>query len=65
MEFGKETEEIVHRFDVDMTDQERDILIRHAEKNMSNEERENMLINWSFIDIIRKAMDDAEKEETI
>jgi hypothetical protein len=64
MELSNEITETVHRFDVDMTEKEREVFVRHAEKNMSKDERESMLINWSLIDIIKKSIDAAESEQS-
>lgn len=64
MEIDEGVEEIVHRFNVEMSDKDRDVLIRHAKQNMPQEEYEDMLIQWSFVDIIKLAINDAEKKNS-
>jgi len=50
----KETPEEWVRMDVQMDDSLVDLLVDYAKKNMSKEEIRSELINWAFLDVLKK-----------
>jgi hypothetical protein len=52
----KETPEKWVKLDVEMDDFTVNALLNHADKNMSEEERKNLYLNWAFLDVIRKQL---------
>lgn len=50
-------EKVMVDFEVDMDNRERTILFEYARDNMSEDEFENMMVNWAMIDILQKEID--------
>lgn len=50
-------ERVVVDFQVDMEEKERDILFEYSRKTMTEEEYENIMINWAMVDILQKQID--------
>ena len=48
-------------FQVEMEDRERVILFEYARDTMTEEEYENMMVNWGMVDILQKQVDAQQK----
>jgi len=54
MMLNNEKQETVYKFDVDLEDTERELLLEYAKDNISVERLEDFYIEWAIIDIIQK-----------
>ena len=54
MRILKETPEKWVKLDVEMDDTTINLLVGYAEKTMSATEKSELLVNWAFLDILRK-----------
>ena len=54
MEILSETEENVVRMQCEFTETERQVLLDYSDKNMSQETREELLIEWAMIEILKE-----------
>lgn len=50
-------------FDVDLTTEERELLIDYACQNMPLEDVDEMLINWAIVNILKKQIERGESLE--
>ena len=50
-------EKVMVDFQVEMEDRERVILFDYARDTITEEEYENMMINWGIVDILQKQVD--------
>lgn len=54
MKILSENEATVVNMDCEFTDIERVILLEYADKNMSDEVREELMVEWSMIEILKE-----------
>lgn len=64
MELGEEKERVVYDFEVDMTDEEKRILLEYAMDNIPIDVMDNLLLNWAMIDILEKKINEITAEAT-
>lgn len=54
MEILKETEKTVIDIEMDMSDDEKKILVEYFDRTIAEKEEESLKINWSIVDILKK-----------
>ena len=59
----KETPVSYVKLDISMDDELKQLLCDYADINISDEKRENLLVEWAIIDIIEKSLIDLKREE--
>ena len=65
MKILSDTEEVIHKMEMDLDDSERNLLCNHTIDTISEEDYENLLIEWAVIDILKQALDTYEKDNGI
>jgi len=65
MKILKETEETKILLDCEFQEEEIDILLNYAIKNLSKEQIKNSLIEWAFVDIITKQVNKKGKSKKV
>ena len=54
MKVLSEEDETVVRMQCEFTEPERQLLLEYSDRNMSQEEREELLIGWSLVEILKE-----------
>ena len=62
MEILNDVEEKVHRMEIDLDDDERRLLSNYTIDNISEEDYEELLIEWAVISILKKAVESYEED---
>lgn len=62
MKILSEKDETIVNMEVDFTEKEYNLMLNYAQDNMSTEELDRLMIEWSLIDIIKKDLIGKEKE---
>lgn len=63
MKFLSESEEVMCNFEVDMNDEEAKFFIEYFDEHCTEEQKHNLKINWSIIDILTKQIELQKKEK--
>lgn len=63
MKFDNETKETYYKYEIDLSDEERNTLLNYGCDNILTEEMDNMLIEWAIIDILKKQIKLEEQAE--
>lgn len=60
-----EAEEEVVKMDVEMSNDLVDFLVEYAHDNMTTKERDQVLLNWAFNEILKKQIKEEKRNERI